>query len=303
MTVQKLVDLNCKLGESPVWDAERSAICWVDISGMAIHEFQTESRSLHTIHIGQMVGCIALDNSGDFLAALEKEVVLIDRFTGARKTRIANPEQGMIHNRSNDGKCDAKGRFWFGTKSLTDEPGAGSVYRVADGVCSLQIPGVTISNGIAWSGDNRTLYYIDTPTCQVVSYNYDLETGSISNKRTVIQVAEEEGFPDGMTIDTEGMLWIAHWGGFQVARWNPFNGEKLFSFRLSVANVSSCTFGSPNYEDLYITTAQSETGINVSSIKSDEGCLFVIKDCGFKGLPPNKFHIKNRDKNILKTES
>lgn len=297
MTIQKVIDLNCKLGESPVWDAERSAICWVDITGQAIHEFNTASGRLNTVLMAQAVGCIALCDNGDLLAALKDGVVRVDRLTGTVQSVIAGPERSLVTNRSNDGKCDAKGRFWFGTKSLNDEPQAGNVYCVADsGVCSLQIQDVTISNGIVWSDDYKTMYYIDTPTFMVAAYDYDLNTGSISNKRTVIEIAEEEGFPDGMTIDTEGMLWIAHWGGFQLARWNPFTGEKLFSFRLPVANVSSCTFGGPAYEDLYITTARSEAGMNTDSMRSEEGCLFVINNCGFKGLPPNRFNIKNTDK-------
>lgn len=303
MTVQKPVDFNCRLGESPVWDAERSAICWIDILGETIHELNTRTGALNTIRVGQVVGCIALDGNGDFLAALKEEIVIIERLTGDRKALIANPEKGVITNRSNDGKCDAAGRFWFGSKSLNDEPGAGNLYRVADGVCSVQVPGVTISNGIAWSNDNRTMYYIDTPTFRVVAYDYDLSTGNIGEKKTVITIATEEGYPDGMTIDSEGMLWIAHWGGFQVARWNPFTGEKLCSFRLPVANVSSCTFGGATLGDLYVTTAQSEAGSNVDSTTSDEGCLFVIKNCGFKGMTPYKFHIKNTETKILKTES
>ncbi|MGE9312968.1 SMP-30/gluconolactonase/LRE family protein [Niabella sp. CJ426] len=296
MTIQKVIDLNCKLGESPVWDAERSAICWVDITGQAIHEFNTASGRQHTFLMEQAVGCIALCDNGDFLAALKDEVVRIDRLTGAVQSVIAGPERRLVTNRSNDGKCDAKGRFWFGTKSLSDEPRAGNVYCVADGVCSLQIQDVTISNGIAWSDDYRTMYYIDTPTFGVVAYDYDLNNGSISNKRTVIEIAEEEGFPDGMTIDTEGMLWIAHWGGFQVARWDPSTGTKLSSIQLPVANVTSCVFGGAAHEDLYITTARTEMSSGNDSIRSDEGCLFVAVNSGFKGLPANRFSIKNTEK-------
>ncbi len=295
MTIQKVLEVNCQLGESPVWDAERSAICWVDISGQAIHEFNTVSREQHTLLLEQPVGCIALCDNGDFLAALKDEVVRVDRLTGTIQSVVAGPERRLLTNRSNDGKCDARGRFWFGTKSLTDETGAGNLYCVAEGSCSLQISRVTISNGIAWSTDNRTMYYIDTPTFKVVAYDYDLETGSISNKRTVIEIAEAEGFPDGMTIDTEGMLWIAHWGGFQVARWNPLTGAKLSAIQLPVANITSCVFGGATYENLYITTARADKGSYEDSINNDEGCLFIAMHCGFKGLPANRYNVKNTE--------
>ena len=148
---------------------------------------------------------------------------------------------------------------------------------------------VSISNGMAWSSDHQTFYYIDSPTKQVVAYDYENRSGHISNRRIVIQFADDDGFPDGMTIDTEDMLWIAHWNGWQVARWNPHTGEKLLQIKMPVAKVTSCTFGGEHFEDLYITTAR--VGLTEEELRKQPlaGSLFVLPKCGYKGLPAFEF--------------
>jgi len=150
------------------------------------------------------------------------------------------------------------------------------------------IANVSISNGLAWSVDHRTLYYIDSPTRQIVAFDFDDGRGAISNRRVVIQLGEEEGFPDGMTIDKEGMLWVGHWGGWQVARWNPQTGKKLLQIKLPVAKVTSCTFGGDLLQDLYITTAKVDLTANELREQPLAGSLFVVPNCG-EGLPPFEF--------------
>ena len=148
---------------------------------------------------------------------------------------------------------------------------------------------ITISNGLAWSLDHKVLYYIDTPTLEVVGYDFDMENGNITNKRTIINIPKEEGFPDGMTIDNEGMLWIAHWGGWQVTRWNPSTGKKLSAIKLPVSNVTSCIFGGESMKDLYITSARK--GLSVAELEKQPlaGSLFVIKESGFTGVEAYTF--------------
>lgn len=277
------------LGESPLWDKMNELICWVDIFGENILVFDAQTNNLQKISLGQPVGCIALNKENNFVAALKNEVVIIDRKQGKVSKVLANPEATIENNRSNDGKCDPAGRFWFGTKSLSDENDKGCVYMIDATCCKKKIEAVTISNGMAWSPDAKLFYYIDTPTQQVVAYDYDLKTGSIFNKRTVITVKITDGFPDGMTIDTEGMLWIAFWDGWKVARYSPFTGELLHTIALPVAKVTSCVFGGPDLTDLYITSAR--VGLTTEELEQQllAGSLFVVKNCGFRGLDAYRF--------------
>jgi sugar lactone lactonase YvrE len=203
---------------------------------------------------------------------------------------ISNPEPQLPGNRFNDGKCDPAGRFWAGTMSHTDEPEKGSLYLLGkDLSVTKKIEAVSISNGLAWSPDHKTFYYIDTPTKKVAAFHFDNTNGKIEDKRYIIQFLNNEGTPDGMTIDSEGMLWIAHWDGWQISRWNPVTGEKLKSILLPVSRVTSCCFGGKNLDDLYITSAS--TGLSDDQLKKEPlaGSLFVIKNTGFNGLPAFEF--------------
>ena len=186
-------------------------------------------------------------------------------------------------NRFNDGKCDPAGRFWAGTMSISNMPCAGSLYVLEkDGTVKTKITGVTCSNGMAWSPDDKTLYYIDTPTRQVVAYKYDTKNGDITDGRVAISIPEEKGSPDGMTIDTEGMLWIALWDGWKVIRYNPYTSEQLYEVTLPVSRVTSCVFGGDDMDDLYITSARE--GLSDSDLKEQPlaGSLFVIRKSGFE---------------------
>lgn len=278
------------LGEGPLWDAKRNCICWIDILNGMIHEFEPSSGTHHEIELHDLIGTIALCTGGGYLAALKAGLAYVDGNT-SEITLLFDPEPHMPENRFNDGKCDPSGRLWLGSMSLSEQEGAGSLYRIdQDRSCTLQLGGMTIPNGMAWSPDHKKFYHIDTPTRQIKAYDFDLASGEISNGRVVIEVPEPEGFPDGMTIDSEGMLWIAHFNGWQVARWDPQLGKKLFSFDLPVSQVTSCAFGGPTLTDLYITTASKELNAAQLDEQPLAGSLFVIKDCGFKGMESFRFN-------------
>jgi len=277
------------LGEGPVWDDKLQRICWVDILGKEIHQYSPETKTHHTISVGQMVGAIAVCKNGNFLAALQNGFAFIDRNTDQIRM-IANPEEHIPNNRFNDGKCDPAGRFWAGTMSLSETPNHGNLYVLEHLLPpSKKIEGITISNGLAWSLDHKTFYYIDTPTHEVVAYRYDMATGHISDKKTIIAIPKEDGYPDGMTIDSEGMLWIAHWDGWQLTRWNPDTGQKIHHIGLPVARVTSCTFGGKDLTDLYITSAK--VGLTDEQLTQQPlaGALFVIPDSGYKGIAAFEF--------------
>lgn len=285
-----VVKHTCLLGEGPVWDATQKVICWIDILNGKIHEYSPEKKTHKIIPVHQMIGTIAVCNDGNFVAALQNGFAFVNRQSGEIKM-INDPENHLPNNRFNDGKCDPAGRFWAGTMSLTDEPDKGNLYSLEkDFTIKQQIQNVSISNGLAWSIDETILYYIDTPTFEIVAYNYEKSTGLISNKKVIIKIDKEEGAPDGMTIDTEGMLWIAHWDGWQVTRWNPATGQKLLAIKLPVARVTSCTFGGDNLEDLYITSAK--VGLSEAVLKNQPlaGSLFIIPSCGYKGILAFEFN-------------
>ncbi len=284
-----VTDHYCMLGEGPVWDHKEKRIFWIDILKGKIHYYYPDRYEHMTYGVGQMVGAIALTVSGGIIAAVKGGFAVIEQ--DKRTIRyIAPVESHLPHNRFNDGKVDPAGRFWAGSMSISNTPGAGTLYTLEkDLSVKTKITGVTCSNGLAWSPDNKTLYYIDTPTRQVVSYRYDVISGDISDKKVIIEIPKSDGYPDGMTIDEEGMLWIALWGGWKIARYDPFTGKQLSQIRIPVSRVTSCVFGGDTLEDLYVTTAKP--GQMEHDLKKEPlaGALFVIKNCGFKGIIGTEF--------------
>lgn len=289
LKIEVVTDATCLLGEGPVWVTKRKLVCWIDILNGLIHQYSPLHKKHTTIPVHQMIGTIAPCTNGNLVAALQNGFAFINRETG-NIDMITDPEDHLPNNRFNDGKCDPAGRFWAGSMAISEEKGAGSVYALYKNLKSIKkISGVTISNGMAWSSDGKTFYYIDTPTFEIVAYDYEIATGNISNKKTIIKIDEKEGNPDGMTIDRDGMLWVAHWDGWQLTRWNPATGEKLGSIRMPVAKVTSCTFGGEALDDLYITSAR--VGLTEKELEQQPlaGSLFVIKNCGYQGMPAFEF--------------
>ncbi len=288
-SVDVVVPHRCDLGEGPVWDEERQAICWVDILPGHIHEYRPGERVYSRLEIGQMAGAVALREDGHFMAALQHGFAFVDRENGT-VVPICDPEEDDDGNRFNDGKCDPAGRFWAGTMALDERAGAGNLYMM-DGAlnCHLKKTGVSISNGLAWSGDQKKMYYIDSPTHSVTVFDYDPSRGDIGPGKVAFRIPEEEGTPDGMTIDREGMLWIAHWDGWQVARWHPGSGEKLLSIPLPAARITSCTFGGPDYRDLYVTSAATGLTDDELAVQPLAGSLFVVRGLHAQGEPASRF--------------
>src|SRR5665213_242539 len=289
MKVELVCDHSCLLGEGPVWNGREKKICWVDILNGEIHEYDVVQKKRNTISVHQMVGAIAPEKNAHYVAALQHGLGFINRQTGEVKM-IADPEADIRGNRFNDGKCDPAGRFWAGTMPLSEDSPAGNVYSM-DGHFSIQkkISGVTVSNGMAWSLDRHTLYYIDSPSHEVVSYTYDEVTGNISDKKRIIEIVKEEGSPDGMTIDGDGMLWIAHWGGWKLSRWDPDAGKKIDELIMPVSKVTSCTFGGDHGDDLYVTSARVDLTEKELEKQPLAGSLFVIRNSGFSGMPCFEF--------------
>lgn len=280
----------CELGEGPVWDPERQCLWWVDINQGAVHQYHITSEIHREIKTGSLCSAVLLCDSGKLIVTLKDGFAYMDAATGSTAC-LAKIEEDLPENRFNDAKCDPAGRVWAGTMNYcSGQPGAGNLYALeAEHTVVKKLTDITCSNGMAWSPDHQLFYYIDSPTREVTAFSYDKATGTISNKRTIIQIPETQGMPDGMTIDDEGMLWVAVWGGSSVIRYDPFSGKCLSKIQLPVVNVTSCTFGGENLEDLYITTAM--TGQSDEALKEQPlaGQVFVCKNTGCKGLPPHKF--------------
>lgn len=286
---QLVTNHSCLLGEGPVWDAAHHRILWLDIVQGEIHQFYPESRTHKVFKTGALIGAVVLREQGGLIAALQNGLARIDMEKGTTEL-IAEPEKHLPDNRFNDGKCDPAGRFWAGTMSVSGVPGAGSLYVLeTDHSVSLKLQNIGCSNGLAWSPDAQTLYYIDTPTRKIAAFDFDVTNGAISNKRIVITIPESDGYPDGMTIDSEGMLWIAMWDGWKVCRYNPHTAEHLENILLPVSRITSCTFGGDKLQDLYITSAR--TGLSESDLFKQPlaGNLFVIKNSGFTGIKASEF--------------
>ena len=287
-----VVDLKSTIGEGPVWDAESRTLYWVDLLENLIHALDTSRGKVSSLNVGQNTGCVAPRKKEGLVAALQHGFFTVDMRKGSLKP-IRDPEADKPENRFNDGKCDCRGRFWAGTMSKKLDSGSGdsgpvgSLYCLEpDGKVSRKLTNITLSNGMGWSPDNGTFYYIDSPTNTVAAYDFDAGTGSISNRRVVVRLPEGfGGMPDGMCVDSEGLLWVALWGGAGVGRWNPSTGELRQLLPVPALNVTSCAFGGDDLDELYITTAGLGTDKQAYPLA---GGLFWVK-LGVKGLPSYKF--------------
>jgi sugar lactone lactonase YvrE len=276
------------LGEGPVWDAATGRLIWVDILGRRVHQFSPEDDTdVIVLETPSDVGAVAPRRNGGLVLALADGFWLLD--AGATAARPHRPvEADRPETRFNDGKVDGGGRFWAGTMAYDQRPGAGSLYRLGDGRVETMLDGVTISNGLAWSDDRRTLFYIDTPTRRIDAFDCDAASGAISGRRAFLQLSDDQaGSPDGMTVDSEGALWVALWDGWAVHRYLP-NGTLDAIVRMPVARPTSCAFGGPDLDDLYITTARSDLSPEELVAQPDAGGLFRVRP-GVIGRPSTPF--------------
>lgn len=253
---QLLLDSQAALGEGPAWDAARNRLTWVDIYAGHLHLYDPQTNLDEKIEVDAPLGCAAPTRSGNLILGIRNSIASLNLDT-VKLTILASPEAHLPGNRFNDGKCGPDGRFLAGTMDNSEKEASGALYSYSpDGALKTLVSGVRISNGLAWSRDHKTLYYIDTPTFEVKAYDYHLASGEISNPRVVISIPPRLGFPDGMTSDTSGRLWIALWGGAAVTVWDPANGQLLESIPIPAKNVTACVFGGPNGSDLFVTSAR-----------------------------------------------
>ncbi|MEZ5300130.1 MAG: SMP-30/gluconolactonase/LRE family protein [Verrucomicrobiales bacterium] len=241
-------------GEGPLWWGD--ALLYVDIEGRKLRRFDPASGEDRAWEAGERPGCIVPRAGGGWAMAGDLGFSFFDPESGA-KTPVADPEPDKPDNRFNDGKCDPAGRFWAGTISLVKKTGDAALYVLGNDLAVRRVLGdITTSNGIVWSADGRTMYYIDTPTKQVSAFDFDAGSGTIANRRAIIDTAALgiEGSPDGMAIDAEGQLWIAFCHGGCVRRFDPATGQPTARVDVPAIETTACAFGGPGLGTLFITT-------------------------------------------------
>ncbi|MEM9078352.1 MAG: SMP-30/gluconolactonase/LRE family protein [Bacteroidota bacterium] len=289
MTAELYHKVDCKLGEGAIWNYRTQELYWVDILGKSIHIMDIPRKSVKLIRTPSLIGAIIpTQKKGTAVVGLHDGVYLVN-LVGEEFSKLTSLDLKTPQVRLNDGKCDTMGRLWIGSMDIKEYRKKGKLYMVnANGEFESRLNDVTISNGLVWSLDNKTLYYIDTPTQKVVGFDFDCISGRISNGRTVIEIPKSMGFPDGMTIDEEGKLWIALWNGGAVARYDPSSGLLIETIAVPAKNITSCTFGGSNLDLLFITTARTGEE-KVDKLKHPyAGSVFMVKP-GIKGIRCNLF--------------
>lgn len=272
--------IRCQWGEGPIWWKDH--LYYVDIEGQRVIRYHPGSGTEKFWDVGQRVGTVVPRESGGLVLAGDHGFAFLDPDSG-QLTPLADPEAGLPGNRFNDGKCAPDGRFFAGSISLTKKTGSAKLYRLDPDLSVHEAFGpVTNSNGIAWSADGSTVYYIDTPRREVLAFDY--QRGHLHNLRSAFSTSHIDASPDGMTIDSEGHLWIAFCHGGCVSCFDPHNGDELHRIAIPALETTACAFGGPDLKDLYITT-----GVHKTAVEEHAGRLFLIHGLGVSGLPSHAF--------------
>jgi sugar lactone lactonase YvrE len=274
-----------QLGEGPTWDSTAELLLWVDILGCEVHHFDPVRGSDVVVRTSQHVGA-AKPHAGGGLVLNLRDGVALSEDDGTGRWLARWPREGC---RGNDAAVDADGRLWAGTMRYDGSPAGGRLYRVdAGGEVVTVLDEVTISNGIGWSPDGRRMYYIDTPTRRVDVLDVDTGTGLVSDRRPLVELTPDtSGYPDGLTVDAEGCVWVALWDGAAVHRYTP-DGRLDLVVAVPTSRPTACTFGGRALQDLYITTARDGLDSTTLSREPLAGSVLVLPDAG-TGLPAHVF--------------
>ena len=272
-------------GEGPLWWNNR--LLYVDIEKHTVLQYDPQTNEELSWDVSSTVGRVGTvvpRSSGGLIIAGDTGLHTLDPTTGTT-TQIADPEPDKSDNRFNDGKCSPDGRFFAGTISLVKNTGDATLYRLdSDLTLHTAFEGVTNSNGIIWSLDGATCYYIDTPRQEVIAFDYSADTGRLSHQRTAFSTSHINASPDGMTIDSNGNLWVAFCHGACVICYEPATGKQLHRVELPCLETTACAFGGENLDELYVTT-----GIHKDIEEEDAGRLLRIKGLGVTGVPASTF--------------
>jgi sugar lactone lactonase YvrE/DNA-binding IclR family transcriptional regulator len=286
--VQCVAETRSLLGEGPTWSPRDGALYWVDILTPSVHCFDSVHHTDREVKLGSMVSVAIPKSTGGLLVATPTGLMTLDMATKTLSA-FCHPESERPGNRYNDGKCDRMGRLWIGTLDMGTAANRGNLFRVnADGSWKKMDSGITVSNGLGWSPDNRRMYFTDSVRRTIYVYDFDLFPGTISNRRPFIMLDANDGTPDGLTVDEEGCLWVAVWDAWRVSRYSP-DGRELLRIRMPVPRPTSCCFGGANLDTLYVTSASIRLGEQTLASAPQSGSLFAIRIPGVRGLPETTF--------------
>lgn len=290
------------LGEGPFWNAQKQILYYVDIINASLHSYNNVTKEQHSVKLAGDGNTVSLvvqveGHHDKFVVSINNDIAVVTWDGVSSKPSsieiIANLEGNEEKTRINDGKVDPAGRLWAGTMGPKKETGEfvmekGSLYRLnKDKTVTKVIGKLGIANGLAWSLDNKTFYYIDTLKFRVDSYDYNISTGNIANEKTIFCFKKNniDVFPDGMTIDEEGKLWVACFEGGQVLRIDPDTGKLLYTLKIPAPQVTSVVFGGHNLDELFVTTARDDYKKELLDKYPLAGCTFKVTNLGVKGTP------------------
>lgn len=289
MEIETLVHLELELGESPRWDAAEQALYWLEIwNPPSIFRLDLATGAVKRWSPGVHVTGQARREGGGFVLATRTGLYLWDERTNKLEF-VNDPEVNNRPVRFNDGSADRQGRFWAGSTQADDQfRPEGSLYRL-DRDCAVRkmAGGLACSNGLGWSPDNKTMYVTAQFAYELLAFDFDPATGEIANRRSFAKVPEADGLPDGLTVDSEGCVWSAQWGGWRLTRYDP-DGKLERVVKMPVPNPTSCVFGGPDLKDIYVTTAWLLLSDAERQAAPGSGDVFVIHT-DIKGLPEPKF--------------
>lgn len=262
------------LGEGPLWHPIEKCLYWVDIVAASLYRLNNDN-SIDKFIMPSEIGSIVWCTQGGLIGALKDRFVTIETVTG-RTQNIALPLKGLKNVMFNDGKCDRQGRFWAGTKDNAEQEPIGALYCLDKGNVTEMLNGFTVSNGIAWNLDSSLMYICDSPARQIYQYKFDPIYGRLGKMEIFAQIPKEEGFPDGLTVDSKGYIWSCHWDGWQITRYSP-TGQIDSVFPMPVPRPTSCCFGGPDLTTLYVTSASINLTAAQLADAPKSGMVFAIE--------------------------
>ena len=283
-----LVESRDQVGESPVWSIPENSLYWVDVESGRVQRWNASGHSVQRWNIGEAIGCIGLRKRGGLVGAGRTGFFFLDTASG-KSTPICDPEAHLPDNRFNDGKVDRRGRFWAGTRNFRNtEVASGRLYRLDPDLSIHRMEeGLRCPNGMAWSPDDRLMYLCDTWARRIFVYDFDADDGVPRNRRLFAELAQADGFPDGLTVDADGCIWNAHYDGWRITRYTP-DAKVDRVIRMPVQHVTSLTFGGSGYRMLYVTTACLRLDEAQRASQPDAGHVFGINTQA-QGLPEPAF--------------
>jgi sugar lactone lactonase YvrE len=287
MRIERVPTVHCMVGEGPVWDVAEQALYFIDIVGKAVHRYDPASERTQSWEVGQMIGSMALREQGGAIVALKDGICTLDLGSGAVEMLAEAPHH---HPRAqmNDGKVDRRGRFVVGSgdSDIHDCRPYGSLYRLdADHALHELDRDIAISNGPCWSPDNATFYFSDSLPHHIYAYDYDIATGAVANRRLFADTRALGGIPDGATVDSDGLMWIAICEGAKIVAYRP-NGAIERIVDMPVKMPASLMFGGPDLDELYVTTIDPRL---LGREPDGGGDMFVVRGLGARGIAEPRY--------------